>query len=1110
MHEPATVVVSAVTLVRCRVHSRSSTSAPAGTSPQRWDGHASHWPCVGRPTAATACRPSPQPRRSRSASSGMRGADNNPKSVYFQPTPTLRNVGIGGPSPFSAEQLAMPRRPHPRVPGGPSGDAVSGSGCAQSGQTTAKVAATARASVYQRAPPLQLVRPAGLYRSATTATGTATSGGGGTASTAMAASIFPGAAAAQDRLQLPRRSKLTRTPSATTMQQRRRTQSAGSIGGGGITPRNAGGAAFASPPKRRASVSSHRDGAEGAMGGSTARAASRRPRSSTSACTFAVYTTGGASSGKSLPGRREPLNAGDGAPALVVAGGGAVPHKSVRRSGSAPVHRHRRLSNSSHAGRAVPGGVLSEAPRIADGSGTPAVAPSSLVRSTSVGSVHQQRSHAAAAAATEDGNVSAAASASVAESSNSVNRLSAPRRSQSRDGTSGTARSNVARQSVRSSLHTAAASAAARAPSTGTAPTARRPNADATRLTISGTGGPRARPVVSTAAGAATPAATSGAAGPRRLADRKPREGVSSNTVSVSHASMMSMEESKAFLQDFQRMNDRELALFGKLLATVASEQQKRRDVGIVRDASPTVNEAEATGPVDKASGDGEAGIAPPTGAVASADDVTVWTCKRAISSPSDQPRQSEQGSAIPLPGTPGEPAAVEPPTLHADEKLIVVMRRSSRHSASLHAPRPSSASGSEAPPPPTQQEQEHKQVMPQLQLGQLTHRADVSEENGRSHVAATAHAFVQSSPTHHQYHQQKKQCTVTGTAAGGPGSSSAVALHCASRSPSPTPPPAALARGGKENSHQTCSLHSASSSPVPASPFSKAAGARALQQQQKLETLTSAQADRSSSGKLRPRDATDVNASEHRTATLAARKVAMETMRTSTRTSRQAPPSSIGAATTTAGTVEWEAARNRPSSSASGCARRSERRRCGANDGAHTPSSSSMPLRQLSVESYTDIMRSCSPTLLEGLHESNGGSGRVATLKREKMSLEGPCAAGASASSLSSVAEAAAPLAALKRAKELAAELAAAARARAVSADKSSATMMLTSFTPPSTFSADSPTSGSTSMGRVSSGGYAAGAASEICGVRLTAAQLQLLIDSSRSQANYARYQPP
>ncbi|CBZ31540.1 hypothetical protein, unknown function [Leishmania donovani] len=1062
---------------------------------------------VAQPQPQRAAPP-PQPRRSRSASSGLRGAGTNSSSVHFQPAPTLRNVGIGGPSPFAAEQLAMPRRPQPRLAVAPTGDGASVAGCAQSGQTNAKVAA----------PPLQLVRPADLYRGATTATGTATAGVGGPASTAMAASLLPGAAAAQDRLQLPRRSRLARTPSATSVQQRRRTPSAGSFGGGG-SARKAGSVASSSPLKRRTSVSSHSDDAVGPVGGSAARVASRRPRSSTPSGTLSVYTTRGASGGRSPLGHSEPSRNGGGAPALVVAGSGtdtgtAAPRRSVVRSGSAPVHQRRRESSSSRTSSAVPGSVTDQAPRVADRLRVPAVAPSSLVRYSSVASVHQRRSHATITTIPVS-NAAAAASTSVAEWTSSMSTSSAPRRSHSRDGTSGTARSSAAGKSVRSSLHTAAASAAAKTPNMGTAPTARRPNVGATRPIISstaGAGGPRARPVVSTTAGAATPAATSRAAGPRHLADRKPRDGGSSNTVSVSQASMISMEESKAFLQDFQRMNDRELALFGTLLATVASEQQNRRGLGITGDATPSADKANATRLVGNAADDREAGIAPPTGVVASAEDVTVWTCKRVISLPSDQQQQQQPGqtSDMPPPTTPGEPAVTAQPALHANEELIVLVRRSRSHSAGLHAPPRSSTSGPEAPPSPKQQ-QRQKPAKPLLQPDQLTQRADGTEEKGGGHVAASLHAFVRS-PLRHPYSQQQARCTVTDAAAGGRGSSGAVVLHRASRSPSPTPPSAAIARGEKENGQQARSLHSASSSPVPASPLSTAAGARVLQQQQQVGALASARADRSSSGKLRPREATDVNTSANRTAAGAARKVAVETIATPARKPHKAPPSSSGAAAAaTAGAVGRRAVRNRSSSSAVGRVRGGSRRRCGANDGVHTPSSLQEHQRQLSVESYTDIMRCYSPKRLEGLHDGNGGSGCDATLKEERMSIdEGPRAAGASASSLSSaVSEAAAPLAALKRAKELAAELAAAARARTVSADKPSVAMIPTSFTSPATFSSvDSPTSGSVSMGRAS-GGYATGAASEISSVRVTAAQLQLLIDSSRSQANYARYQP-
>ncbi|KAG5487637.1 hypothetical protein LSCM4_08082 [Leishmania orientalis] len=1002
--------------------------------------------------------PPPQPRRSRSANSGVRGAGTHTNSVCFQPVPTLRNVGTGGPSPFSAEQLIMPRRPPPQLAVVTAGDGVSWTGCVQRESTTATVAATTMTAAHQRAPHVQLVRPADLCRSAAFA-----AGGSGTASTAMAASLLPGAAAAQDRLQLPHRSRLVRTPSATAAQQRRRTPSAGGLGGGG-SARNA---ASSTPRKRRASTSPPGVAAEAPVEGSTTCLAPRRPRSSTPSGTFSVYTTRGTSSGRSPQGRSERFIPDDGA-----TGDAAALRKGAARSSSAPVHGQRRASSRSRISSAAPGSVSSRPLRASNGLGAPAVAPPSLVRSASVTSVHQRRPRVTT---TPVGTAATRSPASTAKLAGFVRTSSVPRRSRSRGGTSATARSIPSAQSALNPLLAAAPSMTARVPNTNTAAAGRRVNAGSTRPTTStagSAGGPRVRPVLSmgtraaaAAAAAAAPAATSSVSRQRCLADRKLRDGGSSNTVWASESSMISMKESKAFLEEFQRMNERELALFGTLLATVATEQQKRSGHGIMGNAASNSDKADATRLAGNAAGDRDAGLAPPTGVIMSAEDVTVWACKRTTSPPSHHQERQQQAPDVPQRKTPGEPAVVTPPASDPDEELIVLVRPSRSRSTGPHVPPVASTSGSEA----------------RQQPNQLAQRAERNEEKSNGHVPATSHAFARS-PPHGQYYQQQPQYIGAGTAAGGRSSGDSAVLPRASRSPSPAPLPPVSAAHRKENDLQAPSLSSVSRSPIPGLPLWAPAGARGPQQQQP-GAFANARAYMSVSGGLRPREPTAVNTSANCTAAGAARKLSVVAM--------------------AAGTVVRATVPNRPSARATSRIRRSGRRRCSASDGTDTSLSPPEGQWRRSVKSYTDIIRAYTPNRLEGSHDGNSGNDCGANVKQSGVRLdEGPDIVDASALSPSSaVSEAAAPLTALKRAKEMAAEMAAAARAKALAAEKLSTAMTATSPLLPSAITADSPTRDS------ASGDCTAVAATEICSVRVTAAQLQLLIESSRSQANYARY---
>ncbi|KAG5487083.1 hypothetical protein LSCM1_07754 [Leishmania martiniquensis] len=1015
-----------------RRHSTTTNTPASSTQP------------IAQPQPQRAAPP-PQPRRSRSAKSGVRGSGTHPSSVYFQPVPTLRNVGTGGPSPFSANQLAMPRRPQPRPAVATAGDVASWTGCLQREQDTATVAAATVTSAHQRAPPVQLVRPADLCRGAASAIG-----GGDSASTAMAASLLPGAAAAQDRLQLPHRSRLARTPSSTAAQQRRRTPSVGSCGARG-SARNAESVVSSTPLKRRALTNPAGSAAEAPVEGSAARLAPRRSHSSRLSGPPSLYTTRGVSSGRSPLGPSRQSVPDDG-----TAGVAAALRKGVARSSSAPAPQQRRASSSSRTSNDVPCGVTSRSIRASNGSGAPAVAPPTLVRSASVRSVQQQRPRTTT---TPSGSSLARALASTAGPAGS------------------SARNSASAKGTLSSLQTATASMAAEVLNMSTASTARRVDAGSTRPTIStaGAGGPRARPVVSmaTAAGttAAVPAAASAASGARRLADRKLRDRSGGNTVWASHSSMISMEESKAFLEEFQRMNEHELALFGTLLATVATEQQKRS--GRRGNAASSAGQVDATCLVGNAAGDRGTVIAPSMGIITSAEDVTVWACKRTLSLPAHQ--QQQQASDAPQQTTPEERAAVATPASHVDEELIVLVQPSFSRSAGPHVPPATSIWGSEA----------------QQQPKQLTQRASRGEGSGSGHVPASPYA-LERSPLCRQLYQQ--QCAVAGKATGGRGSGGTAGLPQVSRSPSPAPHPPDSAAAKRETDQQAPPLRPLSSSPAPEDPVQTPTSAREPHQQPP-EVFASARARQGGGGGLRPRGPTAVNTSANCTAAGAAQKLSVVTAGKPAHAVHTAPQPKSSAATVVRG-----AAHDRPSASVAGRMRRDSRRGGGANDGRGASFSPPEQQWRRSVKSYTDTIQSYTPNRLEGSHNGHNENDCGAHLKQGGERLqEDPHAADVFAPS--AVSEAAAPLTALKRAKEMAAEMAAAARAKTAVTEKSSTAMTATFSSLPSTIVADSPASGR------ASGGYATEAAVEIPGVRVTAAQLQLLIEGSRSQANYARY---
>ncbi|KAG5511442.1 hypothetical protein JKF63_07405 [Porcisia hertigi] len=975
---------------------RHSTGATAPTS-------------SGVPVAQSQPRhaaPPPKPRRSRSGSSGVRGAGITLISTLFQPAPTLRNIAVGVPSPFSAGQLVMPRRPQLQPPVGPAGNGAGGAGSKQ------KTTATIITAAHQRA---------------------------------------PGVAAAQDRLQLPRRSRLARTPSTDHVTR-------------GDSARNAVSYASSSLSKRRPSIIAHGGFAEAPVGQATVQRSSRRRRSSTPSEPLPIYTAQGTAGGMTLMGRSELLRPGKGIPAVVPAtSGSAAPHQHFLRSNSAPVH-HPRWVNS-RASAAVPSHVTSRGLRAASGSTAPAVEPSPFLRSASVTSVRQRRSHA-----TTTATCPASGSAPVLKLTRSASMRSVPRRSQSCDRTSATARSRSAGKGEWASLHTATAPTTSRASNVSVPSTAWRGNAGVTRPTINGTAGAagtRVRPVVSTATGAAT--------GSRRLVGRQPRNAGGLNVVSATPSSMVSMEETKAFLQDFERLNQRELALFGTLLATVASEQQKR---GIAKDAAPRVDKADA-------------GMASPTGVITSLKDVSVWMCKRTAPKTSNQEeKHAEKTSDAPRPPpTPEEPGVGVQCVSQADEELIVLVRRSHSRSPTAHALTPLSETRPKADP----QHQKQAEGMPPPQPVELIRRG----ENKNDRTVANEPALLRH-PLPCLYGEQD---TVV---AGCPDNGGAVVVYPGSRSPSPTPPPppppANATTLGKENDQQTRSFNSSIrasvlSSSLPTRTTATGAGAS---QKQPVRTSPTARDGIHSGGKLRPRDPTETNTPANRSVSKAALEVEVAAaMSMSIPIVYKEPPANAAASMHS----------RRPSDGAHGT-QGAGRRRCNLNGDRHLSPAPS-PRRQLSVASYTDIMRCHGPHWLEGSHDRGG-----VNWKEERARLaENPNAADAPVSLPSpspTVSEAAAPLAALKKAKELAAEQAAAVRAEARAADKSYKTAMPGPSTSLSVISsAASSTSDRVSTGRQSIH-CANGEATEISTVRVTASQLRLLIESSRSEANIARYQPP
>ncbi|KAK7198380.1 hypothetical protein NESM_000797400 [Novymonas esmeraldas] len=918
----------------------SSPSPPAASPPPR------------RRVSAVRCSsdgggPARQPHRTRSASSsgGVGGAGGS-------------GVGVGGPSPFAVEQLALPRRrPHlsqwtSNTTGGATKDA-------------------AQQLLQQRAPPVQLVGPADRRRGAAAAGGVGV-GGVATTSTALAASHLPGAAATQDRLQQQQhqqRSRLTRTLSAASAstahsQQRHRAPSAGAHRGA------------RSPSASRALTTggSGSDSASTQEQGSDRRGSHPRlrQRSSTPSGGVAVYTTRGAScSGRSPRARGPPASpthadpASD-APAVMMTRRGVV------RSSSAPVSRHAtsRAGGTSGSSGAVP--VSTPRVAVARVGAPPQVSatPREHVRTASVASVRHHRYQPDTSADT--GPVPPPAISSLVQ-----------RRSRSRD----TGGRSVQRGVVEHSTGVSAA-----APLLHTA----RP------VMHAGAGGPRARPVVSTtSAGAPTATATAvttttTAAVTRRATARLPRHGGVSgggggghHTISATPASMISMEESKAFLQDFQRLNQRELALFDTLLATVAAEQQQhQRGAGGAAASPAAASPASASFPAGDARHPAAAAAAAP---VSSVDEVSVWTCKRDAAAAASAAVASDDGGArrtglhrhangvcaLPLPATGESPAA-----LADDEELVVVVRRSRSRSAP-----------SAGPPAGT--------------------RPDAGLPS---------------------------RCVGVDAVAPEP------------RSPSPVPiPPASVGSTASPNAR-----------PPPGHDGTP-----------HVRTTTAAAATR---GGLRPRAAADVNAASNVPAASCVRK---------------APPMSAAAA-------------------------------CGARRGANALSRAAgaavdvavaeRPARQRSVTSYAEMKPSVSPDGAAG--RRGGGCRRSHSPESDSHAETGGGAVAAcavtppSSSSVSPADAAAPPLAALKRVKERAAQqAAAAARVKAAAAAAAAATVS-TSASSASVFScAGSPVRCSPSADRGCTG--AGSAVVDVSGVRVTAAQLQLLIDGSRSHANLQRYAP-
>lgn len=619
----------------------------------------------------------------------------------------------------------------------------------------------------------------------------------------------------------------------------------------------------------------------------------------------------------------------------------------------------------------------------------------------------------------------------------------------------------------------------------------------------------RTRPVVSiskkTAAG--SPARPSGAATRRVRAGRPATSRTTlvrhdnnhsgnnnNNTVSAAASSMITMEESKEFLQEFQRMNQRELALFGTLLATVANERQQcQQKQGEDQPSTATTHHAT----IESSVGDELQGTQAEKGAdaasivVQSAAEVSVWTCRR----PSLE--QPEHGVA-PLRPPPAhadlsmqpEVTTTQPTDAEATAEVVVLVRRSCSRVSPSKTPSPSRRldldSHEKAPPSPRS-----PSPTPSAPTNHGKSRAEESRES------------------HHR---------LNGEAAG-----SDVDSNGSPSSLTSPPPRSENVPGTFTHTHVNASPAS-TAKPYAIKKGTTGAGVGGLQPRNANDANMKAVAVVVGGAEGRRGNST-VGPLSHKHPISRKSDVAMLTKNASSAGGAAVDGKSVG-----------NAARQRPSMSMhSSRSRRRQRRRCGGgvggddgNDarGDNVRCAATSEPRQRSVTSYTD-MRSYSRS--EGrLDENNRQSfyhslGNADFVMREYSPEDGEGYADADTDAAAVVKEAPPPpLAALRRAKELAAEQAVALAQRQRERQQQQQFMResgeldtdaLASYASPSMFSSCGSPSGS-SMGRPSSalncggGGGGTVVAGEVAEVRMSAAQLQLLIDGSRSRQNWERYQ--
>jgi hypothetical protein len=563
------------------------------------------------------------------------------------------------------------------------------------------------------------------------------------------------------------------------------------------------------------------------------------------------------------------------------------------------------------------------------------------------------------------------------------------------------------------------------------------------------------------------------------------------NTVSAAQSSMITMEESREFLQEFQRMNQRELALFGTLLATAASEQQQQQQQrrAVVTTGVTADNRVPAPPRQEVRE---HAGRELTQIVVQSAEEVSVWTCKRpSLEMPQQQQQQQEEAAAgIPLKaGDSFDPAreAAEATTTttttavtplddyvhqqqsdtNGNTEVVVLVRRSRSRASPSQTPSPSRRLDLDScdkeqqqqlqrSPSPTPNVPVTTHAAPQA-TGQVggNYRHTESPEGANSDSGDSSRGGGEASPSGQAAvpHLRDGAATTTATAV------------------SAQPP---VGRGGV----------------------------------------------RGSTG-LRQRSANDANIASTTSGAGAASAAAVGPKKGE----RGGPSRTQKVSNAAASAVVGKAGRNgdiaqRPPTSLHSSRSRRRRRGCGEVVTRVHLAQEQLPQRHRSVMSYSD-MRSYSrsedrpyvPIADSGGHHN--GEGVACGVVREyspEGGEDGHCA-GATADVVKDTPP---PLAALRRVKELAAEQAAALVQRQRERQQHQQQQVLSlkengnvdgeaaraCYGSPSVFSSCGSPSGS-SVGRPSSA-----LAMDVTEVRLSTAQLQLLIDGSRSRQNWQRYQ--